>query len=256
MRHKPGSRLREIFSGWTGLDWLWLTLLIAGTIGVGLLDTRGLPDVASADPQQPSVQRTSAPAIVPIVWEARPHVRSEAPARPAMAGATAASPGNSEDPHTGAAAIPTASPPHTGSSPVQEPRPPAGPVRALRQVAMGNPAASSAVAESGVGEDVTNSGAHPVGRERVVIHYLVGSRVADAAAKRLRTRLGGRAEMREEATVPQSALVRYASSDDHSAAREAGKILGEMDYPWKIETTPNRPGDSSQGVIKIWLPDR
>jgi len=120
---------------------------------------------------------------------------------------------------------------------------------------MGNPDASSAVAE-GVGEDLTNSGAHPVGRERVVIHYLVGSPIADAAAKRLSTRLGVHAEMREEATVPQSALVRYASSDDHSAAREAGKILGEMAYAWKIETAPSRSGDSSQGVIKIWLPDR
>jgi len=121
---------------------------------------------------------------------------------------------------------------------------------------MGVPAAGSAVPESRAEEDLTNSGAHPVGRERVVIHYLAGSPVADAAAKRLSTRLGVHAEMHEEATVPQSALVRYVSSDDHSAAREAGKILGEMDYAWKIETDPNRPGDSSQGVIKIWLPNR
>jgi len=107
-----------------------------------------------------------------------------------------------------------------------------------------------------VEEDLTNSGAHPVGRERVVIHYLVGSPVADAAAKRLSTRLGVHAEMREEATVPRSALVRYDSSDDHSAAREAGKILGEMDYAWKIQPAPNHPGTSSQGVVEIWLPNQ
>jgi hypothetical protein len=121
---------------------------------------------------------------------------------------------------------------------------------------MGNPAASSAAHESRVEKDLPNSGAHPVGRERVEIHYLAGSPVADAAAKRLSTRLGMQAEMREEATVPQSALVRYDSSDDHSAAREAGKIVGEMDYAWKIETAPNRPGASSQRVIKIWLPNQ
>ena len=256
MGQKPGSRLRETFANWTGLDWFWLTLLVAGTIGAWVLNTPGSPDVASAGPPQPSVQRTSAPVIVPIVWEPRPPARSEAPAKPAITGATAANRGNSEDPHIGAASIPTAPPSHTRSSPVPRPPLPAGPIRALPQLAMGNPAASSATHESRVEEDQPKSGAHPVGRERVVIHYLAGSPVADAAAKRLSTRLGVQAEMREEATVPRSALVRYDSSDDHSAAREAGKILGEMDYAWKIETAPNRPGDSSQGVIKIWLPNQ
>ena len=256
MGHKPGSRLREIFAAWTGLDWIWLTLLLAGTTGAWVLGTPGPPDVASAGPAQPSVQPMSAPAIVPIVWEPRPPARSETPARPAIADAGAANPGDSEDPHIRAISIPKAPQPHIGSSPVPKAPMPAGPIRALAQVAMGNPAASSAEAESRAGEDPENSGAHPVNRARVVIHYLAGSPVADAAAKRLSTRLGVQAEMREEATVPQSALVRYVSSDDHSAAREAGKILGEMDYAWKIETAPNRPGDSSQGVIKIWLPNR
>jgi len=89
-----------------------------------------------------------------------------------------------------------------------------------------------------------------------VIYYLTGSPVANAAAKRLSTRLGVHAEMHEEATAPRSALVRYDSIDGHSTAREVGKILGEMDYAWKIQTAPNHPGTSSQGVVEIWLPNQ
>ena len=312
MRRKPGSRLREIFTGWTGLDWFWLTLLVAGAIGAGVLDTRGTPRVAS---------EATAPAIVPIVWEARPPARSEGPAEPALAGATDANHGNKAA-HTVAASIRTAAQSHTGRSPVPEPprpatptralsqlamanparsegpagpalsgataadaanseaartgaasvptapqfqtgrpplperSPPSDPIRALPQVAMANPAASSAVPEDRVEEDRTNSAALAVGRERVVIHYLAGSPAADAVAKRLSKRLGVPAEMREEQTAPQSALILYGSSDDHSAAREAGKILGEMDYAWKIQTDPNHTGASSQRVITIWLPNR
>jgi hypothetical protein len=90
----------------------------------------------------------------------------------------------------------------------------------------------------------------------VVIHYLQGSLAAVAAAEQLSTRLGVQADIRAAATVPRSALVRYVSSDDHSAARQAGKILGEMDYTWKIEIAPHRPDAASQGVIEIWLPNR
>ena len=254
MGRKRRSPLREIFAGWTGLDWSWLTLLIVGAIGVGVLDGRDPPNVASAAPSPPSVQRTAALAIIPIVWEPRPPTRSKAPAGPVLAGETAADAGNSEDPLTGAVSIPAAPQSHTGSSPVAPL--PEGPIHTLPHAATGNPAASSAVPENRGAEAPTNSGAHPVGQERVVIHYLAGSPGADAAAKLLSTRLGVHAEMREEATVPPSALIRYVSSEDHSTARKAGKILGEMDYAWRIETAPDGPGDSPQGVIKIWLPNR
>ncbi len=339
MGHKPGLRLREILSGWTGLVGFWLTLLLASTTGAGVLHTLGPPHVASAGPARPSVRQSPTPAIVP---HPAPAVQSVAPARPgdeALTGSTAATPRNSEDPpriptatqshtgsspvpepppprytlgppdvasagapwpsarstpgavvpdptppaqsaaparpihgaladataanpekpdesHTWTASIPTAPQSHTGSSPLPEPPLPAGPIGALPQETMGNPAASSALSESRAEEDLTDSGAHPVGPERVVIHYLVSSPGVDAAAKRLSKRLGVQAQMRKEATVPRSAVVRYVSSDDHSAAREAGKILGKMDYAWKIESGRAGPGASSQGVIEIWLPNR
>ena len=256
MGRERRSQLREIFTGWTGLDWTWLTLLVAGTIGVAVLDRRDPPNLASAAPAPPSVQRTSAPAIVPIVWETSPPARSNAPAGPVLTGEAAANAGNSEAPVTGAVSIPTAPQSQTGSSPAAEPPLPGGPIRALPHATTGNPAASSAVLESRVAEAPTNSGAHPVGQERVVIHYLAGSPGADAAAKLLSTRLGVHADMHEEAAVPPSALVRYVSSEDHSAARKAGKILGEMNYSWKIEAASDGRGDASQGVIKIWLPNR
>ena len=210
-----------------------------------MLHRLGPPDVASAGRPQPPVPQTPAPAIVPD--PTTPGAQSGAPAiDEARAGATAANQGNSKDPQTATASLPTAPQPHTASSPIPESPLSAGPIGALPQVAIGNPAASSAVPESRAEEDRTNAGGiQPVGRKRVAIHYLVGSSVSDAAAKRLSTRLGVQPEMREVATVPRSALVRYASSDDHATAREAGKVLGEMGYAWKIEIAPNRPDASS-----------
>lgn len=259
MGHTSGSQLREIFAGRTGLAVFWLVVLFAGTIGAVVLIVLAPTGVNPAGAPRPAVQQSPGPAIVPIVPDATPPAPSAVPARPvngALGGATAAAPGNSEDPQSRSASIPTAPQSPRASSAVPEPPPPAGPTDALPQVAMDDPATGLALPESRRAEDLTNTRALPVGPKHVTIHYPTGSAVADAVAKRLSTRLGVQAEMREEATVPRSALVRYVSRDDHSAAREAGKILGEMGYHWKIEIAPKHPDASSQGIIEIWLPNR
>ena len=247
---KPGSRFGEIFTGWTGLAGFWLALLLTGAIGAGVLYTLGPPDVASAG-------RPEAVPQAPIDCKERVDSCTVAGAARAIdvdeprPGATAAAkPANAEDLQAAMASLPTAPQPHQGGSPA--PLLVDSLIGAPSQVAM----AFSLVPKSHVEEDSTNSGSRPVDRTHMTLHYVVDSPIVDAAAKRLSAQLGVEAEMRADATASRAAVIRYASGDDHAAAREAGKLLGEMGYSWKIEMAPNHPDAASQRAIEIWLPNR
>lgn len=116
---------------------------------------------------------------------------------------------------------------------------------------------NAAAASKGHEADSTHPATPPPDETHFTLHYVAESPILDATAKRLSAQLGLEADRHAEATAPRSALVRYASADNHAAAREAGKILGEMGYSWKIEPATNRSSSTSpQRGLEIWLPNR
>jgi hypothetical protein len=91
------------------------------------------------------------------------------------------------------------------------------------------------------------------------IHYSAGSASSGDEAKQVATRLGSRfdrADLQGEAEVPQKAIVRFFSPDDHATARTVGKMLAEMGYTWRIDNLSRQASPSSPRTIEVWLPAR
>jgi hypothetical protein len=90
------------------------------------------------------------------------------------------------------------------------------------------------------------------------IHVLAGSDPAQdeklkALADRLRSNFG-QTQMHAEADVPRVAVVQYATPADHSMAKDVGRVLGAMGYPWHIERLPPDRSEATTRTVDVWLP--
>jgi hypothetical protein len=93
----------------------------------------------------------------------------------------------------------------------------------------------------------------------LTIHYSAKSISSGTEASRIAARLAprfGMVETGEEAEVPETAIVRFFFSEDHSTARAVASILGELGYAWRIENSSSQLRRSGARVIEVWLPMR
>jgi hypothetical protein len=91
------------------------------------------------------------------------------------------------------------------------------------------------------------------------IHFPAGSASAEADAKQLAARLGQSFEVKaagSDSEVLRTAIIRYSDETGHAAARDVGKILGEMRYSWRIERRSTDNPIPPQGSVEIWMPTR
>jgi hypothetical protein len=89
------------------------------------------------------------------------------------------------------------------------------------------------------------------------IHFVANSSLAEAQARQLLARFGPRfdhTEMHSETDMPSTAIIRYFSASDHSAARDVGRHVGEMGYAWHIESLSTSRSTSPQDLVEVWIP--
>jgi hypothetical protein len=123
--------------------------------------------------------------------------------------------------------------------------------------------ASETIARDRVAAKASLLGPRNIGAQRIAslslsIHFAANQPLAEAETRRLTARLGARfdhADMHSETDMPSTAIIRYFSAPDHSAAREVGRLLGEMGYPWHIESPLTDRPTSSPGSVEVWIPN-
>jgi hypothetical protein len=174
-----------------------------------------------------------APAGGPVNPDPTPPVPG-VPPEPALAGQSAADPADITGPTAPPAAI------ATRPDPIKS--------RALRH----EPDAVAAPpvrAEAEVSEPET---AKPV----LLVYYPHGSRLGDATARSLATRIGSEvtsSDIKTPTSLPDDAMIVFSEERNHEFARMIGKSLGDSGYRWKIEKIPSPVGTHSN-MIEVWLP--
>jgi hypothetical protein len=104
----------------------------------------------------------------------------------------------------------------------------------------------------------TTIGAQRIASLGLSIHVPAHSPLAKAETSWLRARLGARfdyVKIHGETDMPSTAIIRYFSVPDHLAAREVGRLLGEMGYPWHIENPLTGRPASSPRDGEVWIPN-
>jgi hypothetical protein len=90
------------------------------------------------------------------------------------------------------------------------------------------------------------------------IHVLANAAPAqEEKLKELTARLRSnfdQTQMHTEADVPRVAVIQYATPADHSTAKDVGRVLGAMGYPWHIERLPADRSDAAPRTVEVWLP--
>ena len=91
----------------------------------------------------------------------------------------------------------------------------------------------------------------------LAIHYSAKSVSSGSEAIRVAARLGPGFDTTKtelETEVPQTAIIRFFFSEDHSTAQAVASMLGELGYAWRIENFSTQRRPSGARTIEVWLP--
>jgi hypothetical protein len=238
--------------GWRGLGWFWTAILATVSVTASLLQILGPPRSdrghlagTAMGPEQASAEPGPAP---PIAIAGPPSGESQPGNDTAFRSATPADMQMARKPESAALGDVVADWAVPDESPRTTPGLPASAEGTLSRTDKERSKKSAATMPTTAPQRFAGLG--------LAIHYSAKSVSSGPEAIRVAARLGPGFDTTEtelETEVPQTAIIRFFSSEDHSTARAVASMLGELGYAWRIENfSTRRPSGARR--IEVWLP--